>query len=161
MAAESPSIYLATPCYGGQAHAIYMSSLLALRPACAARGVGLQVDLSGGEALIGRGRAAFLAKFLESPATHLLFIDADIGFEPPAVFRLLQAGRDVVGGLYPRKSQERGNGALIYEAEPLPGPAPPSPDGFRPIASLGAGFLMITRSAARRIVEAYPYLRAR
>jgi hypothetical protein len=161
VAAESPSIYLATPCYGGQAHAIYMSSLLALRPACAAHGVGLQIDMTGGEALIGRARAAFLAKFLDSPATHLLFIDADIGFEPPAVFRLLQAGRDVVGGLYPRKSQDRANGGLVCEVEPLPEPAPPSSGGFRPVASIGAGFLMISRPAASRMVEGYPDLAAR
>ncbi|HEX4710446.1 hypothetical protein [Phenylobacterium sp.] len=161
MAADIPSIYLATPCYGGQAHAIYMSSLLALRPACAARGVGLHVDLTGGEALIGRARAAFLAKFIESPATHLLFIDADIGFEPRAVFRLLKAGRDVIGGLYPRKRQDRADGGMVYEVEPLPEPAPPSSGGFRPVASIGAGFLMISRPAARRMVEAYPHLVAR
>lgn len=161
MATESPSIYLATPRYRGQAHAIYMSSRLALRPACAARGVGLHIDMTGREALIGRARAAFMTKFLESAASHLLFIDADIGFEPQAVFRLLRAGRDVVGGLYPRKSQDRGNGGLVYEVEPLPEPTPPSSDGFRPVASIGAAFLMISRSAVSRMVEGYPHLVAR
>jgi hypothetical protein len=160
VAADSPSIYLATPCYGGQAHAIYMSSLMAFRPACTARGVPLHLDLTGGEALIGRARAAFLAKFLASPATHLMFIDADIGFEPGAVFRLLDAGRDVVGGLYPRKAQDQA-GPQALEVEPLPDDPAPDADGLRRVASLGAGFLMINRSAASRVVEAHPELRAR
>jgi len=89
------SIYLATNCYGGQASAAYMQSLLALRAACAARGVGLHVELGGGEALIGRARAAMMARFLAATATHLLFIDSDAGFEPATALDLLDAGRQV------------------------------------------------------------------
>jgi hypothetical protein len=91
----SHSIYLATNCYGGQASAAYMQSLLALRAACAARSVGLHVELGGGEALIGRARAAMMARFLVGQATHLLFIDSDAGFEPKAVLQMLDAGSQV------------------------------------------------------------------
>lgn len=153
------SIFLATPCYAGLAHALYMRSLLALRPACAARRIGLHVELGGGEALIGRARAAMLAKFLIGEATHLLFVDADIGFPPEAVFRLLDAGRDVIGGAYPKKAQAEG-GPIAYEFEPLPD-VHPKPDGQVQVADAGTGFLMISRKAARRIANAYPRLKAR
>jgi hypothetical protein len=93
--AEKPSIYLATICYGGQAHAEYMAALLAFRPACAARGVDLQIDLAAGEALVSRGRATLMAKFLATEATHLLFAESDRAFDPKEVFRLLDANRDV------------------------------------------------------------------
>lgn len=95
MSAASPSIYLATLCYGGMAHAEYMAALLAFRPACAARSVGLHIDLAGGEALVGRGRAALMAKFLLSDATHLLFAESDRGFDVKDVFALLDADQDV------------------------------------------------------------------
>ena len=36
-------------------------------------------------------------------ATHMLFIDADIGFDYTNIERLLQAEKDVVCGIYPRK----------------------------------------------------------
>lgn len=98
MPAASPSIYLATICYGGMAHAEYMAALLAFRPACAARGVGLHIDLAGGEALVGRGRATLMAKFLISDATHLLFAESDRGFSPAAAFALLDADQGVSGG---------------------------------------------------------------
>lgn len=97
MPAASPSIYLATICYGGMAHAEYMAALLAFRPACAARGIDLHIDLAGGEALVGRGRATLMAKFLASDATHLLFAESDRAFEADAVFGLLEAGQDVSG----------------------------------------------------------------
>ena len=87
MSAAPLSIYLATNCYGGQASAAYMQSLLALRAACAARGVGLHVELGGGEALIGRARAAMMARFLAATATHLLFIDSDAASSPTRSFR--------------------------------------------------------------------------
>ena len=67
---RTPSLCLATPCYAGLAHALYARSLLALGPACAARGVSLEIDLGGGEALIGRARAAMMANFVAGEATH-------------------------------------------------------------------------------------------
>ncbi len=97
MPARNPSIYLAAHCYGGLAHADFMRALLALRAACAARSVSLQVDLGAGEALIGRGRAAMMAKFLASPATHLVLTDAGRGFEPAHLLQLLDSGQDVAG----------------------------------------------------------------
>lgn len=175
MSIEAPVIFLATPCYGGQAHLIYAQSLLALRPACAARGVGLQLDLGGGEALIGRGRAAMLARFLASRATHLLFVDADIGFAPEAVFRLLASGRDVIGGVYPRKDLDlialrdalaaddpKSMGRAVRpEVELLVSDRLTPDDNPRPVAAVGTGFMMVSRHAAQRMTEGYPQLRAR
>jgi hypothetical protein len=65
-----------------------------------------------------------------------------------------------VGGLYPRKAQDPA-GPQALEVEALPDDPAPDAQGFRRVASLGAGFLMISRSAATRIVEAHPELRAR
>jgi hypothetical protein len=93
-----PFLFLASACYGGLAQAGFMRSVLALRPACAARGVALQLELGGGEALIGRGRAAMLAKFLAGSATHLLFADGDRAFDPADVFRLIDSGEPVKRG---------------------------------------------------------------
>jgi hypothetical protein len=83
----------ASVCYGGLAQARFMRSLLALRPACEARHVLLTLELWGGEALIGRARAGMVAKFLKSPATHLVFVDNEAAFEPQEVFDLIASGR--------------------------------------------------------------------
>jgi len=148
---------------------IYTQSLLALQPACRARGLPLQLDLGGGEALIGRGRASMMAKFLRTGASHLLFADADVGFTPQDVFRLLDADRDVIGGLYPRNRMDAAALAqgrpladmLRLEGETLAGAPPGEADGLQSVASLGTGFLMISRRAALRMGEGYPQLRAR
>jgi hypothetical protein len=66
----------------------------------------LAIHLRDGDALITRARANLVTLFLDDPeteATHLLFVDADIGFEPEQVVRLISCGADVVAGIYPIK----------------------------------------------------------
>lgn len=168
MTTKAPSLVLATPCYGGLVHMIYTQSLLALQPACVERALPLTLDLGGGEALVGRARAGMMARFLLGSATHLLFADADVGFSPEDVFRLLDAGREVIGGFYPRKALdaqalERDNTlatAMRPEAAPL-ADGGIEDHGLRTMAALGTGFLMVSRGAAQRMVEGYPQLRAK
>jgi len=96
----TPSLYLASPCYGGVAQARFMRSLLALRAACAARNIPLQLDLGGGEALTSRGRAGMMAAFLATEASHLVFADSEQVLEAePLLDRLDPAERPQVARL--------------------------------------------------------------
>ncbi len=176
--APATSIFLATPCYGGLAHIHFMRSVLDLQAACAARGVGLTVELGGGDALITRARAAMADKFLKSGASHLLFVDADIGFKPEQVFRLLDADRDLVGGVYPIKSIDWGKvrqaategkrdlmaASVGYVVRFIPTPdsrVEVDDDGFGPVAYVGTGFMLIKRAVVERVAAAHPELKAR
>jgi hypothetical protein len=98
-------LVVATPCFGGQVSSIYASSLFALQRAVRAKSnVDFKVHLRDGDALITRARANLVTLFLDDPeASHLLFVDADIGFTPEQVFRLIESGADVVAGVYPIK----------------------------------------------------------
>ena len=176
---ETRSIFLATPCYGGLANIAYVTSVLALQRACMANRVGLHVELGGGDALLPRARGIMAAKFLEhTDHSHLLFIDADIGFSPESVFRLLDAGKDVVGGVYPAKRVhwDKALAAMRAGVKDIPAASlnyvvrfMPSPtnsvevddDGFGEVAYVGTGFMLIARDALQRLIDAHPDLRAR
>jgi hypothetical protein len=41
--------------------------------------------------------------FMASDATHLMFIDADISFDPEDIVRMIKADKDIICGLYPKK----------------------------------------------------------
>jgi hypothetical protein len=98
-----PFVYLATNCYGGLVQARYLRSILSLRAACAQSGVSLQLNIGSGEALMSRSRATALAKFLRSPATDLVFADAEQAFSPAQLFGLLDSPPEIMrgeGGLF-------------------------------------------------------------
>ena len=177
-AGPSPFIYLAVPCYGGGLHLHFVNSMLALQDACRERGIGLHIDLMGGDALITRARSRLAAQFLAHPrATHLMFIDADIGFLPQNVFRLLDAEKDVVAGVYPLKRVDWDKARRAAKADVADIMAAsvgyvvrflPNPDnsvnvegGFAQVAYVGTGFLMIRRDAMQRVCDAHPGLRAK
>lgn len=171
-----PFVYLATPCYGGMVNMFYMRSVLALQGACEARGIGLHVDLLCGDHQITRARARLAARFLaHRQATHLLFVDADIGFEPANVFRLLDCGHDFVGGVCPLKSidwdkvraaAQAGASDLMAKSVgyvvrfiPTPDSSVEVHDGIARVAYVGTGFMMLSRSAIEQIAAAHPELR--
>jgi hypothetical protein len=171
--ADSPSIMIATPCYGGQVSVAYIISALALQRSSLARGIEINFNFRTGEALITRARADMAAEFLLSGATHLMFIDADIGFAPEQVFRLLAFDADVTAAAYPlkridwdraRKAAQTGRAdleaaVLDYVIYPeTKGPMQARNDFVR-VRYTGTGFLMIRRAALERMCEAHPELR--
>src|ERR1700749_1868102 len=102
---ERIHLVVATPCFGGQVSTIYATPIFKLQGAIRSKpNVEFKVQLRDGDALITRARANLMTQFLDDPTTtHFLFVDADIGFAPKQVFRLIESGADVAAALYPIK----------------------------------------------------------
>ena len=100
---DNPHIFLATPMYGGLAHAKYMESILMLANVARENNVSITFSFMGNESLITRARNALAHGFLTTPCTHLFFVDADIGFHPLDVIKMIRADRDIIAGVYPKK----------------------------------------------------------
>lgn len=166
-----PHLLVATPCYGGQVTSLYTLSLLGLQRACAEIGVGLTFSLIGGDSLITRARNLAVQQFLaHKEATHLLFIDADIGFSPEQALALLAADKEICGAIYPlkridweriRAQAKAGKDNLAattlnYVVDLKEGePSPPAEAFFR-VKYLGTGFMLIRREVFARMAERYP-----
>jgi len=54
--------------------------------------------------LVTQGRNLCVSGFLESKATHLLFIDSDIYFQGKSIFSMIKADKDVISVPYPLKT---------------------------------------------------------
>ncbi|HLN25645.1 MAG TPA: hypothetical protein VK558_16845 [Patescibacteria group bacterium] len=171
-----PPIHLVigTPCYGGNVTHYYMISALNLQQACAQRNIRLTFKLLGNDSLVTRARNLIVSQFLDDPtATHLMFIDADIGFSPDQVFALLDFNHEVAGGVYPMKTlnwpviaaQARAeapnlkSSALHYVVDFLD-PKNITPSGsFVQVRHIGTGFLLIKRYVFERMAAEYPQLK--
>src|SRR6202035_238217 len=103
--AAKVNLAVATPCFGGQISVLYAASLFKLQKLVRTYSdFNLKVLFKDGDALITRARASLISQFLDDPAaTHLLFVDADIGFEPDQVLRLIQSGAEMCAAIYPIK----------------------------------------------------------
>jgi len=130
--------------------------------------------MKGSDALITRARQNIVADFLaNADGTHLLFVDADIGFEPEQVFRLLDLDKDVSAAVYPikrmdwrkisrlaeAKNPSLETAALSYMIEFADGERVQVVNGFAKVQYAGTGFLMIRRSALVAMIQHYPELR--
>ena len=98
-----PNIFVATPMYGGMCAGFYTQSILQLTKVCADNGVQLSFSFMFNESLITRARNSLAQTFLKTNCTHLMFIDSDILFDPRDVVTMLQADKDVICGIYPKK----------------------------------------------------------
>jgi hypothetical protein len=176
MTASQPNIVIATPCFGGLMTHVYVNSLFKLMGASRQYGFKLALFTAAHDSLITRSRNALVKSFLDATAaSHLFFIDADIGFEPEAVQRLVALDEEVVAGMYPVKvvdwarvgqnvrpgmSEEalRESG-LHYVGTPCSGSELEERSGFVTGKYAGTGFMMIKRCAIERLIAAYPETR--
>jgi hypothetical protein len=166
-------VLIGTPCYGGLVTHVYMQSVLRLMMAPQAPQLRLGIIMSAHDSLITRARNAIVANFLDTPeATHLMFIDADIGFEPNEFYRLLAFDEDLAAGRYPLKVRdwEKTQGllktaapdanleslGLSYVGHPSALTEIEARDGFMTGSYAGTGFMLIKRRVFERMIAAHP-----
>jgi len=96
-------IFVATPMYGGLCVGGYTVGLLTAVQEFMKNKMQMYYAHMMNESLITRARNTLAYDFLETDATHLMFIDADITFNPADIVRMVKADKDIICGLYPKK----------------------------------------------------------
>jgi hypothetical protein len=178
-------LFVGCPMYDGRCHAEFAFALCQLSALCTQLGVPLQIFFASGEALVMKARNAIADQFLRSDATHLMLIDADIGFQALDVMALLelqlghggQNAYDVLSAPYPIKriawdkvaqaeklGLAKGDASALrhFAAKMLLHPAQGgSFDMAHPIevTQAGTGFMMIRRRTLERFQAHYPHRR--
>lgn len=98
------NIMIATPMYGGNCQGIFLKSMIQLFEVLKLNGHGVTfIDLYN-ESLITRARNTLTEEFLRKVQfTHLLFIDADQGFDPVGVLKMIEEDVEIIGAPVPMK----------------------------------------------------------
>jgi hypothetical protein len=173
-------LFLATPMYGGACAGMFAKSIADLSALCANHGIPLQMYFLFNESLITRARNYCCDEFMRSDAQHLMFIDADIGFNPQDVIALMalqsqdEEKYDIIGGPYPKKciSWEKIKRAVdkgVADENPnvlekFVGDFVFNPKGGQQqiaigepceVLEIGTGFMMVTKNAMTKFAESY------
>ena len=177
------SLFVGTPMYGGNCSGMYTKSCTDLSQICAANGITLKYYFLFNESLIQRARNYIVDEFLRSDCTHLLFIDADIGFNAKDALSLLGLQTmepekyDIITGPYPKKAiawekVAKAANAGYGNENPFQLESFTSDFVFNPVEGngtfaltepvevkeAGTGFMLIPRATLVKYMEAYPEL---
>jgi hypothetical protein len=173
-------IFVATPMYGGVCGGQYCKSTADLSGMAAQYGMDVRFYYLFNESLITRARNYLVDEFLRSDATHLMFIDSDIGFDPNDVIALSviadpNSDKDIVCGPYPKKciawekikravdkgfadknpeNLEKYVGDYVFN--PKEGTGSIALDEPVEVLEGGTGFMIIQRKALEKFAAAYP-----
>jgi hypothetical protein len=177
---KQPVLFVATPMYGGQCYSHFTTSLLQLGILATQKNLAFQFFSLSNESLIPRARNVCVQAFIDSQATHFMFIDADIGFKADHVLEMLDLMLEfpsykILGGAYAKKTiawekvqqaaaagkglknpseLKRFSGDFVVNLS-----KEPSEEGLQspwPVEELGSGFLMIERECFSAFAKHYP-----
>jgi hypothetical protein len=174
-------LFLATPMYGGMCAGMYCKSTNDLAALCMHYGIELKMYYLFNESLITRARNYCCDEFMRSDCTHMLFIDADIGFEANDVISMLALmdqdkddGMEILCSPYPKKciAWEKIKAAVDqgqadddpnildnfvgdYVFNPVPGTTEIKLDEPAEVLEGGTGFMMFTKKSLQKFKDAY------
>ena len=143
-------VHFGIPCYGGQITEPCFTSFLRFILMASRSGLQWSLDTMVNESLVTRARNNLMAKMMtNTAATHFMFIDADIRFQPEAIFMMLASDKDVIGGLYPKKALP-----VQYVINVKPGTM--IQNDIFPVDTMGTGFMMFKRHVYEKLCVAHP-----
>lgn len=184
---KGKSLMIATPMYGGKCEGLFTDAISSLMILSQKIGLNVKTKYLFNESLINRARNYLMQSFLDSDCTHIMWIDADIAFNPYDVLSLLaycdekdpvtKKEMHIVGGLYPKKTLAADKMVAAVKA----GLCDENPESilkyagdlvFNPIGSgsfkidkpilvseVGTGFMLMSKESVNKIRRKNPQLK--
>jgi predicted O-methyltransferase YrrM len=145
---------LATVAYDSP-DAAYVFSVQRSRQALSDVGIPTEYLLLSGNCHVDDARNHVVQEFLLTDCASLVFLDADVSWEPSALIDLCRHNADVVGGVYPFRRDDA-ESRLNMPVRMLPGVVEPDERGLIEVEGLPAGFMRISRHALATLVQHAP-----
>ena len=168
-------LFVAVPMYGGMCTGFFTQSLINMTKVMRDNDVDMTFSAMFNESLIQRGRNALAHNFVKrEECTHLMFIDADIKFNPQDIIGMIDADCDIICGIYPKKeinwqgvanaaknnvpvqNWKHYTGSLVVNLVGYEGSVTVPIDKPVEIWNGGTGFMLIKRSVLTKMAETLP-----
>lgn len=156
----NPTIMAAVPAYGGDVITEFFMSALRLQEACQQKGIMCKFGTLSFPDIV-EVRNIFTSIWYDrTDASHLLFIDSDMSFQPELIFDMLDFDKPVVGVIAVKKKYPI---EFVGRASPGEPGQEPLVDGFVKVDGVGTGIMLIAREVIGEmllqmpeIVDPYP-----
>jgi hypothetical protein len=113
-------------------------------------GLNWSLDTMANESLVTRARNNLMAKMMtNTDATHFMFIDSDISFEPEAILYMIAAEKDIIAGMYPKKVLPIQYNVNLDNNTKSHGP-------LFTVDTVATGFLLFKRKVYQDLIKAHP-----
>lgn len=141
--AQAPArkVMLATTSYDNP-DASYTFSIARSREALHEAGILTAYLLLQGNCHVDDSRNTVVDEFLRSDCDELIFLDADVSWEPEHLVRLCSHDCDLVGGVYPYRREGEGESMPVRN---ISGVFDPDENGLLEVEGLPTGFMRIRR----------------
>ena len=149
---------IATPAYSGNLAIPYALSYSNTVMLLAQNNIQAVSHITCSGSLLVAERNNILQKFWDSDCTHLLCIDADLGWSPQAVLEMLKTKKEFIAGCYPARGNVReflfrpvknANGSIVQDEK------------YKHLLKMDyvpAGFMLIARSVIEKMRNKHPHL---
>ena len=163
------SLFIATPAFGEMFYSVYVRSLFGLQRVLAARSWPCALATLSFSDIV-ESRSVLLSHWFDrTNASHLLFIDADMGFDPELILDMIELDQPVVGAIYPKRKLDFSKYESAIAAGDAPararakaheftvrGPGVGPNKGFIRVEGCGTGILLVRRDCIATLLEQQP-----
>lgn len=154
------NVFFATPCYGGMLTDQYFLSMFRATQTLMRHGINFRITTLRNESLISRARNILTAMFLNSDCTHLMFIDADIEFQPDDIIRALAYDKPILAGAYPKKALPV-QYAINFKFMDAEKRKVRVENGAAEVLDASTGFFLVKKEVIEEMIANYPELHYR
>jgi hypothetical protein len=149
---------IATPAYSGNVAIPYAISFSQTVMLLAQHNIQVEPCITSSGSLLVAERNRIVQRFWDSDCTHLLCIDADLGWSVQAVIEMLKTEKEFIAGVYPARGNVReflfrpvknSNGSIVQDKK------------FNHLLKMNyvpAGFMLIARSVIEKMRNKHPDL---
>ncbi len=178
MSLKGKSLAILTPMYGGMCANNYFNSSITLKELLLKHEVPHAFISTSNESLVTRARNRLADRYLKNTElTHAAYVDADIGYDPHDMLKLLDLDFDIAGmpcsrkeirwdrlqrmfqknhKSYSAEDISRAAGAFVFNAEPFQGQRQMNLGEPQEMRHVGTGLLMVRRNVFEKYEEEYP-----
>jgi len=153
------SLFIAIPCYDHKVGVNLAFALAELQHAAISHGISVQLAHMSGCSILPKARNLLVDNFMKSGCDHLMFLDADMGFRPEHILRLMAFNQEpehgvIVAAGVTRKVEEKTYAVDIYPDEA--GNIVMNDMGLLKVKRAGTGFMMIRRDVLQDMQDQHP-----